>query len=126
DAARATQQAAAFEASLKKTDATVLDSAARRGWAAQVDSLTRQSALFRAGKTVGSQRAAFDKLSAGMYALVRQVGVNGATVYRQYCPMALNDQGAYWLSAESEIKNPYFGDQMLECGKVEETLRFGE
>ena len=126
DVVRAGQQAVAFEASLKKTDAGVLSLEARRGWAAQVDSLIRQSALLRAGKTLGSQREAFERLSAGVYTLVRQVGVNGATVYRQYCPMAFNDQGAYWLSAESEIKNPYFGDQMLECGKVEEALRFGE
>lgn len=126
DAARATQQTAAFEASLKKTDATTLGLEVRRGWAAQLDSLTRQSALLRDGKTLKSQREAFDRLSAGVYNMVRQVGVNGATVYRQYCPMAFNDQGAYWLSAESEIKNPYFGDQMLDCGKVEEALRFEE
>ena len=32
--------------------------------------------------------------------------------------MALEDQGAYWLSEFKEIKNPYFGDAMLKCGEV--------
>ena len=36
--------------------------------------------------------------------------------------MAGNDKGAYWLSKESKIKNPYFGDEMLTCGSVKETI----
>jgi hypothetical protein len=36
--------------------------------------------------------------------------------------MAFDDKGAYWLSAESEIKNPYFGKKMLECGEVTDSL----
>jgi Cu(I)/Ag(I) efflux system membrane fusion protein len=37
--------------------------------------------------------------------------------------MAFNDKGAYWLSDKEAIRNPYFGDKMLTCGSVEETLR---
>ncbi|HQE11916.1 MAG TPA: hypothetical protein PLQ78_04150 [Flavipsychrobacter sp.] len=44
-------------------------------------------------------------------------------VYRQYCPMAFNDKGAYWLSNEEKIMNPYFGKKMLTCGEVTDTLR---
>lgn len=40
------------------------------------------------------------------------------TVYVQYCPMADNNNGAYWLSFESQIKNPYYGEVMLSCGSV--------
>ena len=40
------------------------------------------------------------------------------TIYKQYCPMAFNNKGAYWFSAVPEIRNPYFGDKMLTCGKV--------
>ncbi len=42
--------------------------------------------------------------------------------YRQYCPMAFDFEGAYWLSSSDDILNPYFGDEMLTCGAVEEEL----
>jgi len=29
---------------------------------------------------------------------------------------------AYWLSAEAKIKNPYFGNQMPDCGSVKNKL----
>jgi membrane fusion protein, copper/silver efflux system len=37
--------------------------------------------------------------------------------------MANGDQGAYWFSAEKEIRNPYFGDMMLSCGETRETIK---
>jgi hypothetical protein len=37
--------------------------------------------------------------------------------------MAFDDQGADWLSAEEQIRNPYFGDKMLKCGLVEQDLK---
>jgi hypothetical protein len=36
--------------------------------------------------------------------------------------MAFDNRGAHWLSDESTIKNPYFGDKMLTCGSVEEVV----
>ena len=48
--------------------------------------------------------------------------LKNAGVYRQFCPMAFNDQGAYWLSPETEIRNPYFGKKMLACGEVRDSL----
>jgi hypothetical protein len=30
---------------------------------------------------------------------------------------------AAWLSETEEIRNPYFGNDMLECGKVTATLK---
>jgi len=43
-------------------------------------------------------------------------------VYKQYCPMAFDGKGAFWLSSSEEIRNPYYGDKMLKCGRVEETI----
>jgi hypothetical protein len=36
--------------------------------------------------------------------------------------MAMNNEGAYWLSTSEKIRNPYFGDQMLTCGSVKDEL----
>jgi len=54
-----------------------------------------------------------------MYALAKAVKLTADPVYYTYCPM----KKAYWLSSEPTIKNPYFGNAMLTCGKVEETLK---
>jgi len=69
-------------------------------------------------------RKNFQAVSDAMYDLVRTVQYDGETVYHQYCPMAFNDQGAYWLSNVSDIKNPYFGKKMLSCGEVKDSLAF--
>jgi hypothetical protein len=37
--------------------------------------------------------------------------------------MAKDGKGAMWLSETKEIKNPYFGDKMMECGEVNEIIR---
>lgn len=42
----------------------------------------------------------------------------GRKIYRTYCPMALQDKGAYWFQAEPTINNAYFGAKMLRCGEV--------
>jgi hypothetical protein len=73
-------------------------------------------------KNAGSQRVHFNTLSEIIYSLVKTTGTNGEKLYKQHCPMAFENEGAYWLSAEKEINNPYFGDKMLHCGSVKEEL----
>ena len=36
--------------------------------------------------------------------------------------MVNNDEGAFWLSTEEEILNPYYGASMLRCGEVVEEI----
>ena len=68
------------------------------------------------------QREHFVSLSEGMYTLIKAFG-GGKTLYHDHCPMAQNGKGAMWLSENKEIKNPYFGDKMMECGSVEEEIQ---
>lgn len=69
------------------------------------------------------QRKAFSGLSNAMTDLVKSAGMASGEVYLAYCPMADNDAGAFWLSSEQEIRNPYFGDKMMKCGSVKEIIR---
>lgn len=66
-------------------------------------------------------REHFELISENVYAIVKEKG-SSKTIYKQFCPMAFDNEGAFWLSSEEEIRNPYFGDKMLKCGKVEETI----
>ncbi|MEH6406682.1 MAG: DUF3347 domain-containing protein [Leeuwenhoekiella sp.] len=44
-------------------------------------------------------------------------------LYYQYCPMAFNGKGAYWISNEKTVRNPYFGNKMLTCGTVDAEIK---
>jgi hypothetical protein len=68
------------------------------------------------------QRKLFSTLSNEMATLVKDGKLSMGMLYLEYCPMANNNSGAYWLSNEKEIKNPYFGDKMLKCGSVKEMI----
>ncbi len=71
---------------------------------------------------IGHQRGHFNRLSNDLFATLKAFKANKATIYQQFCPMAFDDKGAFWLSDKKEIRNPYFGDKMLKCGKVTETF----
>jgi len=75
-------------------------------------------------KDLENKRKSFQTISDNLYNLIRTVRFDRQVAYYQYCPMDFNNQGAYWLSKESEIRNPYFGDKMLDCGETKETLDF--
>jgi copper chaperone CopZ len=73
-------------------------------------------------KDVSHQRDHFDTLSDNVFKVVKAFKVNTEPAYQQFCPMARDGKGAYWISKEKGVKNPYYGKSMLTCGKVTETL----
>jgi hypothetical protein len=87
------------------------------------ESVAANAAKITTASDIEAQRAAYSPLSNDFIALVKKSGVAGGELYVDYCPMALNDKGAYWLSANKEIRNPYFGEKMMNCGEVKETIK---
>ncbi|MBK8444501.1 MAG: DUF3347 domain-containing protein [Sphingobacteriales bacterium] len=71
---------------------------------------------------IEDQRKFFMNLSVSFYDLVKVSHLENP-VYYQHCPMANDGKGANWLSKENNIRNPYFGSQMLTCGKTIETIK---
>lgn len=74
-------------------------------------------------KDLKEQREIFSTISNEMATMVKGGKLSSGSLYLEYCPMANNNTGAYWLSNEKQIKNPYFGDMMLKCGSVKETIQ---
>ncbi len=68
-------------------------------------------------QNIENQRTSFKSLSKNVYEILK-LSKTSETIYYQYCPM----QDANWLSKEETIKNPYYGSQMLSCGKTVETI----
>lgn len=70
---------------------------------------------------VNTQRKDFSKLTTAMEPVL-QNALESGEIYKQYCPMAFEGKGDYWYSNSKDIFNPYYGDKMLKCGRVEATL----
>jgi hypothetical protein len=73
-----------------------------------------------AGK-IDHQREHFVSLSKDINDLIKLFGTK-QKLYQDYCPMADDGKGAIWISEIKEIKNPYYGSNMLTCGSVKKTL----
>lgn len=86
-------------------------------------SIASTAAQITADPNIEAQRTSYAKLSNDMIGLIKSAGVSNGELYVDFCPMALNDKGAYWISANKEIRNPYFGEKMLECGEVKDTIK---
>lgn len=65
------------------------------------------------------QREHFKILSKDVTDMVAITGTQ-AKLYEQFCPMY--DGGTAWLSKEENVLNPYYGSQMLRCGKVQREI----
>jgi len=76
-----------------------------------------------ANDNLDNQREHFVILNENIVALAMNMEGLSDTIYVQKCPMANNNMGAVWLSMEKDVRNPYYGDSMLTCGSVIETLR---
>jgi uncharacterized protein YdbL (DUF1318 family) len=77
-------------------------------------------------KTLDEQRKQFESIADQLWTLTRAVQYSGEKVYWQFCPMAFNDKGAYWMSNDPGIRNPYFGNKMLTCGSTEDSLDYSK
>lgn len=100
------------------TDGTGKDNAK---WEKIKSGLTEATAKIKASKDIASARTHFSSLSTQVIKLTETYKLNTAVVYKDYCPMAFDNKGGYWLSETEDIKNPYFGASMLTCGEVKQT-----
>lgn len=104
--------------SIKKVDMKLLSNGeAHNHWMTIQKELTNSANTISKSSDIVKQRDHFKHLSAHMISGVELFGIN-QKVYSEFCPMADNNKGAYWLSLEKEIRNPYYGEAMLSCGEV--------
>lgn len=79
-------------------------------------------AAMASSEDIKVQRQNFEALSSGMETIL-EGAIKSGMLYKQYCPMAFNNKGAYWISSSKDILNPYFGDKMLKCGRVDSEVK---
>jgi copper chaperone CopZ len=91
-------------------------------WMKVMKDLTADAKSIAETQDIKKQRTVFMSLSKNMYDLMK-VAKYETPVFYQFCPMANGGKGANWLSKDSAIKNPYYGSQMMSCGKTVETIK---
>nr|WP_294942169.1 DUF3347 domain-containing protein [uncultured Mucilaginibacter sp.] len=91
----------------------------QKTWAIYLAKLKFDSRHISETTVIDHQREHFASLSKNIYALLSSLNMNSAPLYQQYCPM----KKSYWLSESTDIRNPYYGEDMMECGKVTATIK---
>lgn len=125
DTATAQIEAVKVKESLEKVNMLLLLGDAHNVWMKALNPTKKQIELIINSREIGEQRAAFLILSKNLSEAIKTFGIKaegGKTVYLEFCPMADDNNGGFWLSYDKKIKNPYYGQAMLTCGEVTETF----
>ncbi len=120
------RDAKAIQLSLEKVDMNLILGDAHNVWMKSRKSLIRDLKLISQAINITEQRVLFLTISESLSEAVQKLGVEmegKQPLYLEFCPMANDNNGGYWLSSEKEIRNPYFGDAMLTCGEVKEEIK---
>jgi Cu(I)/Ag(I) efflux system membrane fusion protein len=97
------------------------DNKAHNHWMSLEKEIKSSATSISETSDIKSQRDHFKHLSSHLINAVQLFGIN-EKVYVEFCPMADNNNGAYWLSKEEKVINPYFGEAMLTCGEVKQVI----
>jgi len=123
DAAKVSAEAKNTSKALAAIKMELLKGDTHMAWMDQLNILKPSLQKIGNSTIIDEQRLEYATFNLAFYKSLKMFGLDNETTYYQYCPMANSDQGAYWFSAEKEIRNPYFGDMMLSCGETRETIK---
>ncbi len=116
------ENALAFMEKLDKVeDALIGEPDAQGQWDQLATGMESAANSITKASDIEGQRKSFNSLSIDLTQAIHVFGIE-QRVYRQFCPMVDNNKGGYWLSADKEIRNPYFGSAMHSCGNVAEII----
>jgi Cu(I)/Ag(I) efflux system membrane fusion protein len=115
-------QSEKIEALLSKVDMKLLENKkAQIFWMSLEKQLRVRVSSILKTTAIKEQRNHFKQVSAFLIKALQVFGIN-EKVFIAFCPMADGDKGAYWLSREEKVINPYFGNKMLICGEVKQVI----
>ncbi|MDW3212154.1 MAG: efflux RND transporter periplasmic adaptor subunit [Reichenbachiella sp.] len=123
DASKANAEVSKVQDALKKVNMSLVKGEMHNHWMSGLKTLTESLDKIESSKDIKKQRLAYADFNDALYSAIKMFGTVGETIYYQFCPMARDNEGAYWLSSVEEIKNPYFGDAMLTCGENKEVIK---
>ena len=84
-----------------------------------LDKLRADGETIASTTNISKQREGFASLSATLFSLLKTIKLSTEPIYQQYCPM----KKACWFSNDPTIRNPYYGQAMLTCGNITDTIK---
>jgi Cu(I)/Ag(I) efflux system membrane fusion protein len=123
DAGKVKTEAMEAKDAVGKVDMKLLSGAAHNDWMSYLSPIETSLKEIQSSTDLEAQRKSFSTLSDNLYKSIKAFGLGGKQAFYEFCPMAFNNEGGYWLSDQEQIRNPYFGDKMLTCGEVKEKLK---
>ncbi len=113
----------AISDAMAKVDKSSLSAIQKKAYDAIADDMKENAEhINENGDKIAHQREHFEMLIQDMYDLAKSFDGN-QKLYKDFCPMANDKKGAFWISETKEIKNPYLGKKMPECGEVKEEIK---
>ncbi len=104
---------------LNNVDMTLLKGDAHTDWLKLQKSIKENLNGIINMKGIEMKRSHFSIVSNKIAKAIEEFGINSETkVYLEFCPMAFDNKGAFWISADKKISNPYLGEKMITCGEV--------
>ncbi|HHG84724.1 MAG TPA: DUF3347 domain-containing protein, partial [Bacteroidetes bacterium] len=116
----------AMQKALKQVDMSLVLEDAHNVWMKALKGLNNDLKQLGQEVNLEAQRKLFLTLSKTLADVTQKLGVkmeSGQTLYLEYCPMADNNKGGFWLGTEKKIRNPYFGQAMSTCGEVKGEIK---
>jgi membrane fusion protein, copper/silver efflux system len=118
DSKTAANEAKALSTAFGKINMTLLKPVAHDVWMPLHADLKKSIENVIKSQDVEEQRKSFSIITNTYFKAINTFKLSGLDAYYQFCPMAFNDKGGFWISKSDEIENPYFGSKMMRCGEV--------
>jgi hypothetical protein len=118
DSKGAANAAKELDAVLNNLDTDKIEDGLKKQYATIADAAELHSANIsdNDGK-IEDQRKDFALLSNDVHNLTKMFKTD-KKLYQDYCPMYDQGKSGYWISETKDIKNPYYGSEMLTCGGI--------
>ena len=108
---------------IEATDMKLFSGASHEYWMTKSKLILTSLKQLNQNSNIDDIRKSFVLVSENLIKVFKAFGTGNNKAFVQFCPMANQNIGAFWLSTESQIKNPFYGSMMLNCGETRDTLK---
>ncbi|MGM0555585.1 MAG: DUF3347 domain-containing protein [Myxococcota bacterium] len=122
DSKAASAAAEKMHEQMGKLDGSALEGEAQKAWKTHQKVMSDSLGHMMEADDMKTMREQFSHMSEGIYGALHSFGGTDHPVHVAHCPMAMDGDGAYWLSTDKEISNPYMGAEMPGCGEFMATI----